>query len=438
MGSSSAGRLAPSWPQPAIGVLTAVLALAALAVAWLRVGLGPNVAGDPGSVALGLLLAALIVVTYRYPIHVRLHSKVTLSSLPLVLLVALLPAPLAATAAGLGVLAAELSVRTARGNLACDIASEVGRRILLVLVAAVLAQAGAASPLHLALLGAALLLGLGDLVTYPLVMARDCPEPPHRVIQAAAQEAWAMEGIQILLGLAAALVARAELWALLGLVVPVVLVYRSFKRAAELQDSTRVLLERLADTVDLRDPYTGGHSRRVTAYCAQLLDALAVHGAEVELVLAAARVHDIGKIGVPDAILNKPGKLTDAERAEMERHPVLGADLLARQGDVGRGVAIVRHHHEAWDGSGYPAGLAGLDIPFGARVIAVADSYDAMTSDRPYRAGMPHAKAVAILRAGRGQQWDAALVDAFLRALERQEGLRPPAIAEPEGLPASA
>jgi hypothetical protein len=336
--------------------------------------------------------------------------------------VALLPAPLAASAAGLGVLAAELCVRTARGNLACDIASEVGRRILLVLVAAALAQTGAALPLHLALLGAALVLVLGDLVTYPLVMARDCPEPPHRVIRAAAQEAWAMEGIQILLGLAAALAARAELWALLGLVVPVVLVYRSFKRAAELQDSTRVLLERLADTVDLRDPYTGGHSRRVTDYCAQLLEALGVHGAEVELVLAAARVHDIGKIGVPDAILNKPGKLTDAERAEMERHPVLGADLLARQGDVGRGVALVRHHHEAWDGSGYPAGLAGLDIPFGARVIAVADSYDAMTSDRPYRAGMPPAKAVSILRAGRGQQWDAALVDAFLRALGEAEG----------------
>jgi HD-GYP domain-containing protein (c-di-GMP phosphodiesterase class II) len=176
---------------------------------------------------------------------------------------------------------------------------------------------------------------------------------------------------------------------------------------------------------DLRDPYTGGHSRRVTAYCAQLLAALGMHGPEVELVLAAARVHDIGKIGIPDAILNKPGKLTDAERAEMERHPVLGADLLARQGGVGRGVQIVRHHHEAWDGSGYPAGLAGLDIPFGARVIAVADSYDAMTSDRPYRAGMPQAKAESILRAGRGQQWDPTLVDAFLHALGEQEGLRP-------------
>jgi HD-GYP domain-containing protein (c-di-GMP phosphodiesterase class II) len=281
------------------------------------------------------------------------------------------------------------------------------------------------APLHLALVAAALLLGLGDILTFPLVMARDCPEPPRRVIRDAAREAWAMEGIQVLLGLAAALVARAELWALAGLVVPVVLVYRSFKRTTELQDSTRLLLERLADTVDLRDPYTGGHSRRVTDYCAQLLAALGMHGAEVELVLAAARVHDIGKIGIPDAILNKPGKLTDAERAEMERHPVLGADLLARQGDVGRGVEIVRHHHEAWDGSGYPAGLAGRDIPFGARVIAVADSYDAMTSDRPYRAGMPRAKALSILRAGRGQQWDPTLVDAFLRALGEQEGLRP-------------
>jgi putative two-component system response regulator len=125
----------------------------------------------------------------------------------------------------------------------------------------------------------------------------------------------------------------------------------------------------------------------------------------------------------------------------MERHPVLGADLLARQGVVGRVVEIVRHHHEAWDGSGYPAGLAGLDIPFGARVIAVVDSYDAMTSDRPYRAGMPQAKAVSILRAGRGQQWDPTLVDAFLRALGAQEELRPaPATGratEPRGAGAS-
>jgi len=147
-----------------------------------------------------------------------------------------------------------------------------------------------------------------------------------------------------------------------------------------------------------------------------------LHGPEVDLILAAARVHDIGKIGVPDAILNKAGRLTEEERATMEQHPVRGAALLQRYRDFVRGVAVVRHHHERWDGTGYPDGLAGMDIPFGARVIAVADSYDAMTSDRPYRTGMPIPKAAAILREGRGAQWDATIVDAFLRTIADHQG----------------
>jgi HD-GYP domain-containing protein (c-di-GMP phosphodiesterase class II) len=109
----------------------------------------------------------------------------------------------------------------------------------------------------------------------------------------------------------------------------------------------------------------------------------------------------------------------------MEAHPVRGADLLKRHADFARGVAIVRHHHEAWDGKGYPDGLKGTEIPFGARVIAVADSFDAMTSDRPYRKGMTVQKAADILHQGRGGQWDASIVDAFLRTISGQLDLQP-------------
>jgi len=406
-------RLTRAWPQPVVGGLTATLAILALGTAWARAGL------SPGPLAVAVALAAAVAAAYHYPIHLRLRVKVSLASIPYCLMVVLLPPPLAALSAATGALAAELSVRVRRGLLPSDIAAEVGRRTVLVLAAAALARATAPVPLHLGLVAAALLLGAGDILTYPLVMARDAA-PPWRIIRDAARDAWAIEGVQYLMGLAAALAAGREAWALAGFVVPGALVYRSFKRSTEMQDSARLLFERLADTVDLRDPYTGGHSRRVTTYCARLLDALGIEGAEVDLILAAARIHDIGKIGVPDAILHKPGKLIAEEWALMETHPVLGADLLARQGDMGRGVDIVRHHHEAWDGTGYPAGLTGLDIPFGARVIAVADSYDAMTSDRPYRQGMPPAKAVSILRAGRGRQWEAVLVDAFLRALDTE------------------
>jgi HD-GYP domain-containing protein (c-di-GMP phosphodiesterase class II) len=146
-----------------------------------------------------------------------------------------------------------------------------------------------------------------------------------------------------------------------------------------------------------------------------ILKEMNVRGAEAELIYVAARVHDIGKIGVPDVILNKPDRLTPAEKRIMDSHAERGAELIARYSDFARGVDIVRHHHERWDGQGYPQGLKGLDIPFGARVIAVVDSYDAMTSDRPYRAALSPAQALRILSDGRGQQWDAALVDAFGR-----------------------
>ena len=118
----------------------------------------------------------------------------------------------------------------------------------------------------------------------------------------------------------------------------------------------------------------------------------------------------------------------------MKTHPQRGAELLARYPDFARGVEIVRHHHERWDGKGYPAGLAGFEIPFGARVIAVADSFDAMTSDRPYRRGMPPETAAQILRDGRGQQWDAQLVDAFLESIADE--LAPAAASPPVLLPA--
>jgi HD-GYP domain-containing protein (c-di-GMP phosphodiesterase class II) len=187
-----------------------------------------------------------------------------------------------------------------------------------------------------------------------------------------------------------------------------------------MHEGTRQLLESMADTVDLRDPYTGGHSRRVTELSAGILRELRVQGPEAALILAAARVHDIGKIGIDDAVLKKPGPLTPEERAIMELHPEHGANLLRRYPDFERGVQIVLHHHESWDGTGYPHRLQREEIPFGSRVIAVTDSFDAMTSDRPYRRGMPAPRAAQILREGRGTQWDATLVDAFLRSIADQ------------------
>src|SRR5438874_8053484 len=184
-----------------------------------------------------------------------------------------------------------------------------------------------------------------------------------------------------------------------------------------MQSSTRLLLESMSDAVDLRDPYTGGHSRRVAELSARILRELNIYGAEAELITSAARVHDIGKIGIPDSVLLNGGILSAEEIALMQTHAARGAELLARYKDFARGAAIVRHHHERWDGKGYPDRQKDYDIPFGGRVVAVADAFDAMTSDRPYRSAMTVQQACTILREERGRQWDPEVVDACLRVL---------------------
>ena len=410
-------RMLPA-PQPAVGIVTGTMAVLTLQVAWTTSG---AMEGGIGPVVVAFILAAAVIVAYQHPIHLRTHTKVCMSEIPYYLLAALASPALAASAAGVGALCAEISVRAHRGSRPSDIAAECGRRVLLVFVGGVVAHLGTQGLTQaIALVGAALILGIGDIATFPLVLARLRDPHPWRAIPMVAGEASWTEGIQYVLGLLGAYAAMHALWTLALLTVPTYLIYYSAKNAKELHDDTRRFLEDLADTVDLRDPYTGGHSRRVTAFCAGILRVLECTGPEETLIIAAARVHDIGKIGVPDGVLNKPGPLTPEERVLMETHPVLGADFLKRYRDFVHGVDIVRSHHERWDGQGYPDGLAGLAIPFGARVIAVADSFDAMTSDRPYRRGMPVEAAVRILREGKERQWDARIVDAFLQTIAEQ------------------
>jgi len=172
--------------------------------------------------------------------------------------------------------------------------------------------------------------------------------------------------------------------------------------------------------VQLQDPETGSHARRVTRLVIGTLAVMGSRSPEWKPIVWAASLHDIGKLGIPQSILCKPGLLTREERRLIEQHATLGAELLSRFSALDQVVEIVRHHHECWDGTGYPHRLAGAQIPFGARVIAVADSFDAMTSDRPYRPAMTAERALAILEVGRWQQWDGAVVDAFVRALQEQ------------------
>ncbi|HZH99428.1 MAG TPA: diguanylate cyclase, partial [Fimbriimonadaceae bacterium] len=155
-----------------------------------------------------------------------------------------------------------------------------------------------------------------------------------------------------------------------------------------LEDGSLATIQALAAAVDAKDAYTQGHSLRVADYAAELVRRLGGSDAEAELVYRAGTLHDVGKIGVPDGILNKPGILSDEERTIMEAHPVLGEIIVKKVPQLSALLPGVRHHHERWNGTGYPDGLAGEEIPYMARVLALADTFDAMTSDRPYRKGM--------------------------------------------------
>ena len=176
-----------------------------------------------------------------------------------------------------------------------------------------------------------------------------------------------------------------------------------------------------ARALDLRDHEAEGHGRRVTESSLRLGERLGLSPAELEALKQGARLHDVGKIGVRDAVLRKAGPLDEAEWAEMRHHPVLGHELLKDVPGLGGAMAVVRSHHERWDGGGYPDGLAGAAIPLLARIFAVVDVYDALRSDRPYRAAWPEDEVRAHLAAERGRQLDPEVVDAFLDLLATDE-----------------
>ena len=175
----------------------------------------------------------------------------------------------------------------------------------------------------------------------------------------------------------------------------------------------------LVQALEARDKYTRSHSENVMRYAVGIAETLGISTEEIEVIRRAAMIHDIGKIGVPDHILRKPGKLTDEERQTMQQHPLIAVAILGRMQFLGRELPIVRGHHERWDGSGYPDGIAGAAIAQGARVLAVADSFDAITSDRLYREARPLSKALEILSDCSGSQFDPDAAAAMARWVEQ-------------------
>jgi putative nucleotidyltransferase with HDIG domain len=184
-------------------------------------------------------------------------------------------------------------------------------------------------------------------------------------------------------------------------------------RAQELRESYMLTVRALASAVEARDAYTGRHAERVAAYGLQLADVYGMRLGDNPQIEFGFLLHDAGKVAVPDAILFKPGRLTSAERLIIEQHPITGAEIVRDIEFLGAAREVIRHHHERWDGTGYPDRLAGDAIPISARIFAVADTLDALTTNRPYRRASSIAQArVIILQAG-GTHFDPRVIEAF-------------------------
>jgi putative two-component system response regulator len=181
------------------------------------------------------------------------------------------------------------------------------------------------------------------------------------------------------------------------------------------------LASALANAIEARDPYLHGHCERLASLAVRLAEALELTPDELESIRLGAILHDVGKIGIPDRVLLKPGPLDAEERLVIEEHPVIGDRLLEPLDLLAAARPIVRHHHERWDGRGYPDGLAGEQIPIEARIVAVADSVEVMSSRQLYRTPLTPDQVVAELRAGAGTQWDASVVDAVLHLIDSSE-----------------
>jgi putative nucleotidyltransferase with HDIG domain len=184
-------------------------------------------------------------------------------------------------------------------------------------------------------------------------------------------------------------------------------------RSQELQRSYMATVRALSNAVEARDAYTGKHAERVTAYGLEIARAVGLTVSAVPELEFGFLLHDIGKVAIPDSILYKPSTLTVEERALMAQHPMIGAEIVRGIEFLGEAAAVVRSHHERWDGYGYPDGLAGEDIPLTARVFAVADVLDALTTDRPYRPASPTRVAREIIVRESGTQFDPRVIEAF-------------------------
>jgi putative nucleotidyltransferase with HDIG domain len=411
-----------------------LLAAAAPAVAavLLLLGLPAPVAGDP---VLMVLLVALGAVAANFPVMVAPRYKTDAAPAIDLALVILFPPATAVALVGLsrilgdGILCLRRNAVTGISRRApIDLVFNASQLMLAAAVAALLYRGLGSSGLVGQLVGAGVAaIAMYAVSTSLVVLAAS------RINARSAFQIW-VEGAGVELKQTAAIYVAGYVLAVVSngrpvlalvMMAPVAGLQLALNRSVQMREQTVAAVESMADVVDRRDPYTGRHSQSVADHAVSTARKLGLPDRDVQLIRLAARVHDLGKIAVPDEVLHKQGRLTAAEFELMKKHPQTGVEILEKFPEYKLGRELVLAHHERMDGRGYPRGLSGNEIPIGARIIAVADSWDAMTSDRPYRTALDPEVALGELLRGRGTQWDAAVVDAFAQTLPGAIALEP-------------
>jgi HD-GYP domain-containing protein (c-di-GMP phosphodiesterase class II) len=405
---------------PLRAYITAVIALAAVALGVAAPGAAAPSEAQATIVAILLVMASAAQV---WPLHLSTKVKITVDDMPTFAAALLLP-PFAAMLLAGGSTLIGLRFRNTRMrwyNRGFNAASAtLGTAAACGAYAALHGPTPPATSAAVAIVGAGVAKYLVQAVLVDLVVALQLKRRPLERWWDVHRRDVPYETGLYLLGALAAVSVGDEPVALMLFAVPMGAMLLSLRETARVREQTRNAILELADLIDLRDPYTHGHSQRVAALAERLARRMKLEPTQVALIRDAARVHDIGKIGTNDLVLLKPGPLDPAERAEMQRHVQIGYRLLSHIPEFFEGAELVLAHHERHDGKGYPRGLRGDELPLEVSVISVADSYDAMTTDRPYRRGMTWDLVRAELVRGRGTQWRERPVDTFIEMIDEE------------------
>lgn len=413
-----------------VAVLAVLVLVLAASLLW----------ANPVLIVTALALAVVIAVLDLYPIPLpgwRANGvEFTVSGAVKIAAVILMPPASVLFAIGLGTLLAEWRLKRVWFKLVFNVGTSVLDFTIVAWVYQVLNPTGSLLLQSLQNIAALVAVGIGEVLvngTFMALVLALVTGLPVTYVWAQNSRPLILHNLSMLpLGVLIVLLWQYSPWTIVLALLPLAIIRHSSRMVMQLQRQTREALAALAHILDERDEHTSRHSELVAEHAELIARGLGLGPEEVDTIARAAALHDIGKVGMRNDILFKAGTLTLDEREEAKRHALIGGELLKKFPLFEKGAIYVRHHHERWDGTGYPDGLKGEAIPLGARILTVADSFQAMIEDRPYRRPLTLEQAFNELVKGAGTQFDPRVVDILLRAKGSTLTVQPPvALQEP-------